>query len=354
VHGGAVRVYSWLMEERAPVRLDHAPVNDAAYLDAATLLVAARERPRDGGGGVAAFCALTGELRRRFRVAHDREPRPFTAGALELDGRSNVFASCKGRFNEYGVGVWDVATGVQADFFYEPPGCALGDADTLQWLSDTNTLMVATMFPRTDSSFLTLLDFRDKSVVWSWTDGGTPASLEEKRAVHAVVLEDGRTVCVVNQYEELGFLDLRKSAGGVRWSLGSKLMVSDGGKKKTKREETTETCYPKLAAHRGQLFASAVSVFSGPDHVLTSTLRGGGNGGSTCDFSISGDRLFVLHNETTCSTSGRRRRCRCHRIITSLVVSVISGVKIITDTGYCSILIIGTKLILSVESEIWT
>jgi hypothetical protein len=253
--------------------------------------------------------------------------------------------------------VWDVATGLQADFFYEPPGCALGDADMLQWLSDTNTLMVATMFPRTDSSFLTLLDFRDKSVVWSWTDGGTPALLEEKRAVHAVVLEDGRTVCVVNQYEELGFLDLRKSAGGVRWSLGSKLMVSDGGKKKTKREETTETCYPKLAAHRGQLFASAVSVFSGPDHVLTSALRGGGNGGSICDFSISGDRLFVLHNETTCSTSGRRRRCRssdCHRIITSLVVSVISGVKIITDTGYCSILIIGTKLILSVESEIWT
>ncbi|TVU29245.1 hypothetical protein EJB05_20803, partial [Eragrostis curvula] len=310
-HGGAVRVYNWLLEERRPVYLDHAPVNDAAYLDAATLLVAARERPgnrrSDGGGvggGVAAFSALTGDLRHRFRVAHGRQPRSFTAGALELDASSNrVFASCKGRLNEYGVGVWDCATGEQADFFYEPPGCALGDADKLQWLDNTNTLMVATMFPRTDASFLTLLDFRDdKSVVWSWTDAGTPASLEEKRAVHAVVLEDGRSVCVVNQYDDLGFLDLRKNAGAVRWSSRSKLMMASAGKNKKAAAAARgyeETCYPKLAAHGGQLFASTndtISVFSGPDHVLTSTLRGSG-GGAICDFSIGGDRLFVLHNE---------------------------------------------------------
>jgi hypothetical protein len=31
-----------------------------------------------------------------------------------------------------GIGVWDCTTGEQADFFYEPPGCALGDADKLQ------------------------------------------------------------------------------------------------------------------------------------------------------------------------------------------------------------------------------
>jgi hypothetical protein len=60
-----------------------------------------------------------------------------------------------------------------------------------------------------------------------------------------------------------------------------------------------ETCYPKLTAHGGQLFAStgdAISVFSGPDHVLTSTLRGG-NGGAICDFSVGGDRLFALRSE---------------------------------------------------------
>ncbi|TKW40269.1 hypothetical protein SEVIR_1G235000v4 [Setaria viridis] len=304
-HGGAVRVYNWMLEERRPVYCPgHAPVNDAAYLDAATLLVAARERPGTGrrgddgggGGGVAAFSALTGEPRHRFRVAHGRQPRSFTAGALAFDDGEGcrVFASCKGRLNEYGVAVWDVNTGEQAGFFYEPPGCALGDADRLQWLDGTGTLMAATMFPRADSSFISLLDFRDKSVVWSWSDAGTPASLEDKHAVHAVAMEDGRSVCVINQYHDLGFLDLRKNAAGVRWRSRSKLTAS--GKTKTWGEET---CYPKLATHGGQLFAStgdAISVFSGPDHVLTSTLRGG-NGGAICDLSIGGDRLFALHSE---------------------------------------------------------
>jgi hypothetical protein len=92
-----------------------------------------------------------------------------------------------------GIGVWDCTTGEQADFFYEPPGCALGDADKLQWLDGTSTLMAATMFPRTDSSFISLLDFRDKkNVAWSWSDVGTPASLEDKNVLHAIAMEDGR------------------------------------------------------------------------------------------------------------------------------------------------------------------
>ncbi|CAL4968274.1 unnamed protein product [Urochloa decumbens] len=317
-HGGAVvRVYNWMLEERRPVySLSHAPVNDAAYLDAATLLLAARDQPSGrrggedgGGGGVAAFSALTGEPRHRFRVAHGNQRRSFTAGALAVDAAGSstrVFASCKGRLNEYGVAVWDASTGEQAGFFYEPPGCALGDAERLQCLDGTSsTLMVATMFPRADASSVALLDFRDRSIAWSWSEAGTPASLEEKRAVDAVAMEDGRTVCVVNQYDDLGFLDIRKSgaAGSVRWRSRSKLLAAmvGGGKKKKEKGGGEETCYPKLAAHGGQLFAStgdAISVFSGPDYVLTSTLRGGGgDGGAICDFSIGGDRLFVLHSE---------------------------------------------------------
>uniref|UniRef100_A0A0E0AT22 At2g24240-like C-terminal beta-propeller domain-containing protein n=1 Tax=Oryza glumipatula TaxID=40148 RepID=A0A0E0AT22_9ORYZ len=92
-----------------------------------------------------------------------------------------------------GIGVWDCTTGEQADFFYEPPGCALGDADKLQWLDGTSTLMAATMFPRTDTSFIILLDFRDKkNVAWSWSDVGTPALLEDKNVLHAIAMEDGR------------------------------------------------------------------------------------------------------------------------------------------------------------------
>uniref|UniRef100_J3LEP6 BTB domain-containing protein n=1 Tax=Oryza brachyantha TaxID=4533 RepID=J3LEP6_ORYBR len=228
------------------------------------------------------------------RVRAARWGPSFTPGALAFDQRCKIFASCKGRFNEYGIGVWDCITGEQADFFYEPPGCALGDADKLQWLDGTNTLMVATMFPRTDSSFISLLDFRDRNVAWSWSDVGTPASLEDKHVLHAIAMEDGRSLCVINQYDDLGFLDIRSNAAGVRWRSRSKLTT-----RKKKAPHGEETCYPKLAAHGGQIFASTndtISVFSGPDHVLTSTLRGS-DAGAICDFSIGGDRLFALHDE---------------------------------------------------------
>ncbi|KAK3144337.1 hypothetical protein QOZ80_4AG0311690 [Eleusine coracana subsp. coracana] len=309
-HGGAVHVYNWMLDERRPVSLDHSQVNDAAYLDASTLLVAARERRHhhrggadgdggDGGGGMAAFSAVSGELLHRFRVAHAKQAKPFTAGALAFDGGgASVFASCKGRLNEHGVGVWDRATGEQADFFYEPPGCALGDADKLQWLDGASALMVASLFPRSDNCFIGLLDFRAKAVAWSWSDATAAASAlgDDKRVLHAVAMEDGRSVCVINQYDDLGFLDLRKgggTGGGVRWCSRSKLM----SRKVLLPGE--ESCYPRLATHGGQLFSSmndSVSVFSGPEFVLTSTLRRS-HGGAICDFSIGGDRLFALHNE---------------------------------------------------------
>ncbi|PNT61396.1 hypothetical protein BRADI_5g14780v3 [Brachypodium distachyon] len=286
-HGGSVRVYNWMLDERRPVSLDHySQVNAAAYLDAATLPVAVREKKRllgngtrDDGGGMAAFSAASGDLRHRFRVQHARQPKPFTAGALAFHGSSGrIFASCKGRLNEHGVGVWDSATGEQADFFYEPPGCALGDADRLQWLDAASALMVATLFPKTDNCSIGLLDFRDKSVAWSWSDAGTA---EDKRVLHAIAMDDERSVCVINQ----------TTACGVRWSSRSKLM--------NRKAPGEESCYPKLATHGGQLFSSmndSISVFSGPEHVLTSTLRRS-YGGPICDFSIGGDRLFVLHNE---------------------------------------------------------
>ncbi|KAG8065089.1 hypothetical protein GUJ93_ZPchr0004g38426 [Zizania palustris] len=250
-HGGAVHVYNWMLDERRPVSLDHSQVNDVAYLDEGTLLIAARER-----------------------LGSMMEAWP-----------------CSPRFNEYGIGVWDRASGEQADFFYEPPGCALGDADKLQWLDATNALMVATLFPKTDNCFIGLLDFRQKNVVWSWSDAGTAASLDDKRVLHAIAMEDERSVCVINQYDDLGFLDFRSNAGGVRWSSRSKLM--------NRKVPGEESCYPKLSTHGGQLFSSmndSISVFSGPECVLTSTLRRS-NGGAICDFSIGGDRLFALHNE---------------------------------------------------------
>lgn len=292
-HGSMVHVYDWMLEEHRPFSLDYQQVNDVGYIDSQNIVVTARERLGKADGGMGLFSSSSGDLRHRFRVAHDNQFKSFTAGALAFSSQeSGIFASCKGRFNEYGIGVWDQTSGLQQDFFYEPPNCSLGDADKLQWLDKRNCLMVATLFPRTDNCFIGLLDFREKGVVWSWSDEGTMLnSLEEKRVLHAIAMEDDNSICVVNQYDDLGFLDVRSNGSGVRWSSRSKLMKG--------RVKEEESCYPKLATHNGQLFCSmsdGMSVFCGPEWVLTSSLRND-FGGSICDFDIGGDRLFALHSD---------------------------------------------------------
>lgn len=51
-------------------------------------------------------------------------------------------------------------------------------------------------------------------------------------------MEETNSICVVNEYEDLGFIDWRSIAGNVRWSSRSRLM---------KRKLPGERCYPKLA-----------------------------------------------------------------------------------------------------------
>ncbi|XP_031122891.1 BTB/POZ domain-containing protein At2g24240-like [Ipomoea triloba] len=290
VHGSMVHVYDWIMEEHPPINLDYQRVNDAGWIDSGKIVISACERLGRGDGGLGLFNASNGELGFKFNVCHENQAKSFTAGALSFSSDYKLFSSCKGRSNEYGIGVWDQVTGKQTDFFYEPPGWSLGDADKLQWLHGANCLLVATLFPRKDNCYISLLDFRAKTMVWSWSDIGAPIS-DERRVRDAIAMEETSSVCVVNEYEDLGFMDLRSSAGSVRWSSRSRLMK--GGKM------PDEPCYPKLALHEGQLFSSmndCVSVFCGPDWVLTSRLRRS-YGGSICDFSIGGDRLFALHSE---------------------------------------------------------
>ncbi|KAG5593693.1 hypothetical protein H5410_034925 [Solanum commersonii] len=279
-HGSMVHVYDWMMEEHPPINLDYQRVNDAGWIDSENIVLSACERLGKGDGGMGLFSASTGELRYKFNVKHENQVKSYTAGALSFSSDYKLFSSCKGRSNEYGIGVWDQVTGKQIDFFYEPP------VGHLVMLISYN---VATLFPRKDNCYISLLDFRDKSMVWSWSDIGTPIT-DERRVRDAIAMEETSSICVVNEYEDLGFMDLRRNAGSVRWSSRSRLM---------KGKMPDEPCYPKLALHEGQLFSSmndCISVFCGPDWVLTSRLRRS-YGGSICDFSISGDRLFALHSE---------------------------------------------------------
>ncbi|XXG58865.1 hypothetical protein AAC387_Pa04g1061 [Persea americana] len=293
-HGSMVHVYDWMLQEHPPINLDYKRVNDIGYIDSENIVVSVCERPGRGDSGMGVFSSSTGDLRHRFQVSHDNQFKSFTAGALSFSSDyDRIFASCRGRSNEYGIGVWDQETGKQVDFFYESPDWSLGDAVKLQWLNGNNCLMVATFFPRKDNCYISVLDFREKSMVWSWSDRGASRTLNEKPVVDAIVMEENSSICVVNQYDDLGFMDLRINGGfegGVRWSSRSRLM---------KENMPDELCYPKLAAHGGQLFSSmndSISVFCGPDWVLTSRLKRS-YGGSICDFSIGGDRLFALHSE---------------------------------------------------------
>ncbi|KAM0025973.1 hypothetical protein Hdeb2414_s0012g00397291 [Helianthus debilis subsp. tardiflorus] len=104
----------------------------------------------------------------------------------------------------------------------------------------------------------------------------------------AIGMEENRSICVVNEFKDLGFIDLRRENGSVSWRSRPPMV-----------EMSIEPCYPKLALHEGQLFISkndCISVYCGSDWVLTSRLRKT-FGGSICDFSIGGDRLFTLHSK---------------------------------------------------------
>ncbi|GFS31473.1 BTB/POZ domain with WD40/YVTN repeat-like protein [Actinidia rufa] len=263
-HGSIVHVYDWMLQELPPINLDYQRVNDIGWIDAETVVAATSERLGRGRGGAALFGAATGELTHRFQVTHEDQVKSYTAGALSFSTDYKIFSSCKGRSNEYGIGVWDQITGQQIDFYYEPIGWSLGDADRLQWLDNTNCLLVATLFPRKDNCYISLLDFREKE--------------------HGLVMVRYRGS---NHRREAG--PRRDRYGREQFHL-SRLM---------KGKMPDEPCYPKLALYDGQLFSSmndSISVFSGPDWVLTSRLRRS-YGGSICDFSIGGDRLFALHSE---------------------------------------------------------
>eukprot|EP01018_Ginkgo_biloba_P014159 Gb_37959 [translate_table: standard] len=289
-HGSMVHVYDWTMEEQAPLTLDYQVVNDVGFLNSQRVAICSCERVDKGGGGMAVFNTRTGKVEYKFQVCHDGQPKNFTAGALTSSLDHHVYASCRGRSNEYGVGSWDQTTGQQVDFFYEVRGWPLGEAGKLQWLPENRLLLVATLYPLYEDSYISLLDFRAKKLVWSWTDSEISRIVDDKVVLDTVAMEACNTVCVVNQYDNLGFIDMRSNNQSARWSHRNR---------PGKMDEAEERCYSKLAAHGTQLFSTkndSVYVFCSPDWVLTSRLRKL-NGGSISDVSVGGDRMFVLHNE---------------------------------------------------------
>ncbi|KAG6519334.1 hypothetical protein ZIOFF_022827 [Zingiber officinale] len=112
----------------------------------------------------------TSELRHHFHITHYSQVKSFTVDTLSFSNADRkIFVSCKGRCNEYDIGVCDQDTSKQG-------------------------------------------------VVWSWFDTNTSVSpsLYEKRIHHATIIKETRSICAVNQYDNLGFINLRSHAGGVQ------------------------------------------------------------------------------------------------------------------------------------------
>ncbi|KAI3951022.1 hypothetical protein MKW92_051539 [Papaver armeniacum] len=278
-HDGVVRVYDWMLEEHAPLNLDYQEVKDICWIDSENIVISSS---RQETGGIGLFSSSTGDLRHRFKfnLDDDDEVKGFAAGALCFNSDGKIFASCGERSNG-GIGVWDQVTGKQIDYFKSSDGFSFDYADKIQWLDGSNCLFVSKLFAWTeeDKKHISLLDFRAKSLVCSFCP--------IYDIVDAIPVDESNNICVVNEYEGLGFVDLRSSYESVRWSLNCYGSVKPN--------------HPKLTLHAGQIFCSRddeISVYYGglDQWVLTSSLRRA-EGGSIRDFSIGGDRLFALRNE---------------------------------------------------------
>ncbi|KAI3955698.1 hypothetical protein MKW98_006058 [Papaver atlanticum] len=270
-HGSIVHVYNWMLEEREPLNLDYRIVNDIAWLDSENIVVSAGERLGEGDGAMGLFSSSTGDFRHRF------EMKNTTAGALCFNSDSKIFAC-----------FWDQVTGKQIEFYNASPDWSLGDAAKIQWLNGSNRLFVSSLSPWEEHSHIGYLDIRtDKKVTWSWSW----SKVDQIGAIYdAIAMEESNSICVVCGHDDLVFMDMRFTAGSssFKWNQGNR-----------ENRNYIRPCYPKLALHGGQVFYSrddGISLFSGPDSILTSSL-GKSSGGETRDFSISGGRLFVLHSE---------------------------------------------------------
>nr|GEV85862.1 BTB/POZ domain-containing protein At2g24240 [Tanacetum cinerariifolium] len=133
-HGNMVHIYDWMLEEDPPFTLDYRHVNDAGWVgpvDPIELVISTCE----AGNGL--FDSMNRELMYKFDVTHKSVVKIYTSSALTFDDGCNLFLSCKGESNKYGIGVWDQNKGQQVNFFYDPLEWSLGDANKLQWFQES-------------------------------------------------------------------------------------------------------------------------------------------------------------------------------------------------------------------------
>ncbi|KAI3857895.1 hypothetical protein MKW92_002338 [Papaver armeniacum] len=283
-HERIVRLYDWMLEEYPTINLNYQKVNDICWIDLENIVISACERSGRQDSGIGLFSSSRGDLKHSFQLSHENQVKSFTAGALCCNSDGKVFAACSGTGVNV-IGVWDQVTGKQTDLIDKTKNEPLCYANRIQCLDGNNCLLIFNLSRAGNGQkYISLLDLRDKSTVRHVTSvrGYAPLVLD------GIALEGSNSICVVDEYEKLGFMDLRSTRGGIRWNS------------EVQQYTKVEVGYPKLALHGGQLFScinDRISMFCGPDWVLTSSLGRSCDGGAIRDFSIGGDRLFILHSE---------------------------------------------------------
>ncbi|XP_055836339.1 BTB/POZ domain-containing protein At4g30940-like [Solanum dulcamara] len=288
--GSMVHVYDWMLEEHPTISLDYHKVNDVCWVNSESIVVSFDEDLANGGMGL--FSASNGELKYKFQVTDYMKglgPSNYINSAIDFSSDYKLFSSWEST-TSYGhrIGVWDIVTGKLMDFLCCPPDCSRKNATRLQWLHDTNCVMAVYSHPKND---ICLFDIRQRNMVWTLDRDRKKQYLADIE--DAIAIEESSSICVVDWNECLSFMDLRSTDRSVNWRKSTK------GVAPSHFRVNIKTCYPKLAYHKGQLFSSMedrISVYCGSNWIVTSEFRQS-HGGSICDFSIGGDRLFALRKE---------------------------------------------------------
>ncbi|KAI3857061.1 hypothetical protein MKX03_015433 [Papaver bracteatum] len=291
-HDRIVRLYDWMLEEYPTINLNYQKVNDICWIDQENIVISACGRSGREESGIGLFSSSTGDLKHTFQLNHENQVKSFTAGALCCNSDGRVFAACSGT-GVNGIGVWDQVTGKQTDFFDKAVDEPICDANRIQCSDGNNCLMIFNLSRAVNSDkYISLLDLRDKNMVYAipgnkYGPRQSPYVPEMLYGVHdGIAMEGNNSICVINKYEELGFIDIRGTDGRIRWNS------------KGTQHTIFEPSYPKLALHGEQILScinDRISMFCGP--FLTSSIGRSCDGGAIRDFSIGGDRLFALHSE---------------------------------------------------------
>ncbi|PKI37701.1 hypothetical protein CRG98_041994 [Punica granatum] len=283
-HGNVVRTFdSWNVVGYPPICLNKDNrIYDILWCDSRNVMITTSRRD------VALLNLVTGELSHCISSGIVKSSRPliFKTLCMHSDHRNEVFsgASFEDTGESVGVEIWDPTRGKLTSSIHWTDADGYGSIRTLHWVSWMNCLLAIIHRASGDLVLLTI-DPRENSCRFRFRK----FLHKPVRFVEGAVDESGNNICLMDQCMNVVIFDSRNQHLN-SWSVSKDACnVALSG---------TNSRLQSIHCYRGQLYActrSNIFVLSGSDWVITSKVRS--IGGSICDISIGGDRLFALHND---------------------------------------------------------